>query len=29
MGAVIGEAEPMTGAEEAVNLNISIEDKRN
>ena len=28
MGAVIQEAEPLTGAEDAVNLNISIEDKR-
>lgn len=28
MGAVIGEAEPMTGAEDAVKLNIQIEDKR-
>ena len=29
MGAVIGEAEPLSGAEEAVKLNIQIEDKRN
>ena len=28
MGAVIGEAEPLSGAEEAVKLNIQIEDKR-
>ena len=29
MGAVIGEAEPLSGAEDAVKLNIQIEDKRN
>ena len=28
MGAVIGEAEPLSGAEDAVKLNIQIEDKR-
>lgn len=28
MGAVIGEIEPLSGAEEAVKLNIQIEDKR-